>query len=165
MSKVKVGFFVIIFLASLSFQVKASHALSCAQPQGDPVQNVIDHASHPIWFGRATLLSFNNFTKKGRYKIEETYLTDSQTPLDEIEKVYISDMNLTWGPYQNIKDKSSKFGIGSTNDMFFLFNNDENRWMFGGPGACVFFTEEQWEALKNHEYKIHSKNNGVNNAN
>jgi hypothetical protein len=162
MSKLSLVLFAALIATTMIFNTKEAIALSCVAPEGDQVQRIIDNATSPIWFGSATLLSFNNFSKKGRYRIEETYLTNAPDLLDEVEKVLISNMNLTWGPYQNIKDKSSKFGIGSTNDMYFRFHDDA--WMFGGPGGCLFFTDENWMKLKNSKYEIDSKTDEANNA-
>lgn len=163
MKKTALVFFALLIVASVSFS-KEVKALSCMEPSGDPVQNIIDSATAPYWFGRATLLSFNDFTKKARFKIEETYLTNSHEPLNEVEKILISEMNLTWGPFQNIKDETSLFGIGSTNNMYFRYSTDYKKWIFGGPGGCVFFTAENWKALKNNEYEIKPTTTGVENA-
>ena len=135
-----------------------AYALSCARPQGDQVLNVLENTDAPVWFGQAKLLETKEVRPqihphpvKARFQIQETYLLTGLDAIEDEVEVLVPGLHVTWGIWGDT-GSPKKIKRNQAGNYYFRYDQNDG-WVFGGPGACTFFSEEEWANLKSGFYK------------
>lgn len=143
-----------LFLAFVSVPIGNAYALSCMPPQGDQVLQAVAGQKSPVWFGRAKLKSVTDDQDAAAnvvatFEIEETYFISSSETVDGEVSVAVPSFQRTWGPWGLVSGKS-QIKAGSVGQYF--LTKHEGAWRYSGPGACTYFSDEEWEQLKSGYY-------------
>ena len=143
-----------LLLAFACVPIGNAYALSCMPPQGDQVLQALADQKSPVWFGRAKLKNITDDKDVAAnivatFDIEETYFTSSSEEVSGEVSVVVPSFQRTWGPWGLVSGKS-QIKVGSVGQYF--LTKHESGWLYSGPGACTYFSDEEWEQLKSGYY-------------
>ena len=134
-----------------------AHALSCAMPPGDPFQVIVD-GNRDYWLGKIKIMDVQNAPNDGSEHFSmydrvltieplENYQSTQNIPVGQ--KIYLPSRYINWGPFEGNRASDG----GTIREVYLFYYQERQRWQYGGPGACTFYSDKHWADLKAGKYK------------